>query len=146
MRRSSGPRTDDGPGDHCASTPRRVSRSGRPYSLLVGALLLLAGCGSGIEERGSIGWDAGEAVIEIQGEGAFTLEVNNNGGVDLELHGRNPVNKDWNRVPLKKGGSVRHKVRAPRIYTLTPSAQGDASVTYVVRSEADLAVSTRIEP
>ncbi len=156
MRVAGGSRTADGPGDHSASTrstrcARSGSRSGRPYGFLALTHLLvivplLVGCGAGTEQRGTIGWDAGAGVIEIEGDGDYTLELNNNGGVDLEIRTRSPGSTDWKRTDLGRGSSARYKVRAPHDYRLVPKGAGAAAVSYVVKSAADLSVSTRIEP
>ncbi|MDJ0520610.1 MAG: hypothetical protein QNJ90_00900 [Planctomycetota bacterium] len=151
MRVAGGSRTADGPSSATGGrSPALRAGSGRPYrfsafALLLAVAILLAGCG-GTEQRGTIGWDAGAGVIEIEGDGDYTLELNNNGGVDLEIRTRSPGSTDWKRTDLGRGSSARYKVRAPHDYRLVPKGAGAAAVSYVVKSAADLSVSTRIEP
>ena len=108
---------------------------------------LVVACGGGTDARGSIGWDAGVAVLEIRGAGAHVLQITNTSDVPLRIEGRNPENNDsMTNSPLTKGGTLRHEVSGPRIYRLMPRKAGEAHVTYVVTSDEDKTVRTHIEP
>lgn len=103
--------------------------------------LVLTACGESLrEERGSLGWDAGTAVIEVSGS-TYVLELNNNGSttVRIERSDGQPV------AAFAPGDSLRERRSGPRTWHFTIPDGGAAHVDYVVQGEADCRVETRID-
>ena len=96
-------------------------------------LLLLAGCGGETTQRGSVGWDKGEARLVIKGKGKFQLELDNNGPVPVEFRGV----PGWPQKTLAPGTSQRLTSSGAQTFVLTNAASQQALVDYVFHSDGE---------
>jgi len=103
--------------------------------------LLLAACGGDSTQRGSVAWDAGSAVIEVTGRGAYALELNNNGSVEVEHDAG--TGKPARR--LAPGDSVRVRGEEPAVHRFRLLADGKARIDYRLVTEADVHVDSRAD-
>ena len=108
--------------------------------LLLPLLLLLATCGARPPSKGSVGWDAGEALLEIVGTGAYTLELENSGTVPVEFHG----SAGWPVKVLAPGDRQYVTGTGARSLRLVNASGEHASIDYVFQSDAKMSIDALI--
>lgn len=104
-------------------------------------LLLVAACGGPTTQAGDVEWDAGTAVIEVTGRGAYTLDLDNNGTVAVD---RDDGEGTASRL-FEVGASLRVRGSGPTVHRFRLRTPGEARIDYRLEGPACVHVDSRVD-